>query len=161
MQHEIPKEVMAIAKALNDAGFRAYLVGGCVRDMLLERTPKDWDIATDATPEKIQKLFPESVYENTFGTVGIKIPTPERVGTPTGTPTVPSEQGVGADSVDPTLKIVEVTTFRRDGGYADKRHPDSVTFAKTIEEDLARRDFTVNALAWDMGGSSVIRHPTI
>ena len=88
------------------------------------REPKDWDITTDAKPQEIQKIFPESVYENKFGTVAIK----------TG-------------SENEKLKIVEITTFRIEGKYTDKRHPDEVKFAKTIEEDLARRDFTINAIA--------------
>lgn len=129
MKKQFPVEVAELAAELAKAGFSAYLVGGCVRDMLLKREPKDWDIATDATPDEIQKLFPESVYENQFGTVGIK----------TG-------------SEDPRLAIVEITTFRTESGYSDKRHPDEVRFAKTIEEDLARRDFTMNAIAMDMAG---------
>lgn len=124
LDFEIPKEVRAVAGLLEMNGFKAYLVGGCLRDLLMNRIPKDWDIATDAKPQEIQKIFPESVYENNFGTVGVK-----------------------TDSEDPTLKIIEVTTFRKDGNYSDSRHPDEVTFAKTIEEDLARRDFTVNAMA--------------
>jgi tRNA nucleotidyltransferase (CCA-adding enzyme) len=129
---EIPKEVRGVMGVLAEAGHQAYLVGGCVRDMRLKRDPKDWDVATDATPEEIQKLFPESVYENTFGTVGIK-----------------------TDSEDPKLKIIEVTTFRIESAYTDKRHPDQVKFAKTIEEDLARRDFTVNAMAMTVDGDIV------
>jgi len=117
-------EVMHTAVALEAAGFKAYLVGGCLRDLLLGREPDDWDIATNATPQEIQEVFPDSVYENNFGTVGIK-----------------------TDSEDSRLKIIEITTFRLEGKYTDKRHPDGVTFAKTIEEDLARRDFTMNALA--------------
>lgn len=117
-------EIKRVSRALLDAGFEASLVGGCVRDILLKIEPKDWDITTNATPEEIQKLFPESVYENNFGTVGVK-----------------------TDSLDPKLKIVEITTYRLEGKYTDKRHPDEVVFAKTIEEDLARRDFTVNAMA--------------
>jgi len=118
------KEVSAILNALKEAGFDAYLVGGCVRDLFLKKEPKDWDITTSANPEEIKKLFPESVYENEFGTVGVK-----------------------TDSKDDSLKIIEVTTFRVEGGYSDSRHPDEVKFAKTVEEDLARRDFTINALA--------------
>ncbi|NCN53261.1 HD domain-containing protein, partial [Candidatus Wolfebacteria bacterium] len=122
------KEILEIIHKLLAADFEAYLVGGCVRDLLLENPPagepKDWDITTNAKPEEIQKLFKESVYENEFGTVGIK----------TG-------------SNDPTLKIVELTTFRKEGKYTDKRHPDTITFAKTLEEDLSRRDFTINAMA--------------
>lgn len=125
MRDLIPKEVGEVPKTLEKAGFEAYLVGGCVRDLLLGREPKDWDIATNAKPEEIQKLFPDSVYENKFGTVGVK-----------------------TDSVNKQLKVVEVTTFRLEDKYTDKRHPDEIKFAKTIEEDLARRDFTINALAF-------------
>lgn len=121
---EISQEIIKISQKLQKAGYAAYLVGGCVRDILLGRRPKDWDIATDAKPTEIQKLFPESVYENQFGTVGVK-----------------------TESKDESLKIVEITTFRLEGKYSDKRHPDEIKFAKTIEEDLARRDFTINAMA--------------
>ena len=127
MENEIPKEIHSIAATLEKAGHKAYLVGGCVRDLLLRRTPADWDIATDATPEKIQKLFPQSVYENLFGTVGVK---------------TQNEKG--------ETVVVEATTFRREGKYTDKRHPEEIRFTKTIEEDLARRDFTVNAMALDI-----------
>lgn len=137
-----------IAKALHKNGHSAYLVGGCIRDLLLENQPKDWDITTNARPEEVQKLFPDSVYENDFGTVGVKIPTPKGVGTPT--------RSVGADSDNPTLKIVEITTFRLEGKYTDKRHPDEIKFAKTVEEDLSRRDFTVNALAFDLAENKII-----
>jgi putative nucleotidyltransferase with HDIG domain len=128
----VPEEVVAVSKALAEAGFEAYLVGGCVRDMLLAREPKDWDVATDAKPAEVQKLFPESVYENDFGTVGIK-----------------------TESEDPRLKIIEVTTYRIESEYTDKRHPDEVKFAANIEDDLSRRDFTVNALAMDMKGDVI------
>ncbi|MGC9610860.1 MAG: HD domain-containing protein [Minisyncoccia bacterium] len=124
MEVKIPKEIKGISKKLKDNGYQAYLVGGCVRDLFLKRAPKDWDIATDAAPAEIQKIFPDSVYENDFGTVGVK-----------------------TDSEDEKLKIVEITTFRLEGKYSDKRHPDEVKFAKKIEDDLARRDFTINALA--------------
>lgn len=123
-KEKIPDEIKKITDKLIKAGFQAYLVGGCVRDLLLKRKPKDWDITTNAKPEEIQKIFPESIYENTFGTVGIK-----------------------TDSQDSTLKVIEITTFRREEKYSDLRHPDKIEFAKTIEEDLARRDFTVNAMA--------------
>lgn len=126
MHYSIPDEVRRVAEALHKGKFEAYLVGGCVRDLILGREPKDWDIATNAKPEAIQELFDDSVYENQFGTVGVK-----------------------TESDDPRLKIVEVTTFRIEGKYTDKRHPDEVRFAKTIEEDLSRRDFTVNAMAID------------
>ncbi len=130
----VPEEIGAIGTALNGAGFEAHLVGGCVRDFLLGREPKDWDIATNALPEDVQKLFPDSVYENAFGTVGIK----------TG-----SENSLYA--------VVEVTTYRTEGAYRDMRHPDSVSFVKTIEEDLARRDFTVNAMAMKIGEKMTVK----
>lgn len=131
---KIPDEVIRIASVLAGAGHEAHLVGGCVRDTLLGREPKDWDIATNAVPEEILKLFPDSVYENEFGTVGVK-----------------------TESEDPKLKVIEVTTYRTEGAYKDMRHPDAVSFVKTVEEDLSRRDFTVNALALPaVGGSAPI-----
>ena len=120
----IPKEILDVYLKLKEAGFEAFFVGGCVRDILLNKEPKDWDIATNATPDEIQNIFPDSVYENQFGTVGVK-----------------------TSSEDPRLKIVEITTYRLEGKYSDKRHPDEIKFAKTIEEDLSRRDFTINAMA--------------
>lgn len=136
MSFNIPPIINVTAATLQKNGHKACLVGGCVRDLLLNRTPKDWDITTDATPEEIQRLFPESVYENQFGTVGVK-----------------------TESDDLTLKIIEITTFRLEGRYTDKRHPDGVRFAKTVEEDLARRDFTINAIALDMEGTPALVDP--
>jgi tRNA nucleotidyltransferase (CCA-adding enzyme) len=129
---DIPKEVAEASRTLVEGGFEAHLVGGCVRDILLGREPKDWDIATNAKPEEIQKLFEDTVYENDFGTVGVK-----------------------TESEDPKLGVIEVTTYRIEGKYTDKRHPDDVKFAKTIEEDLSRRDFTVNAIAMDLKGAII------
>ena len=126
MSFSVPKEVSLVATKLRDAGFEAYLVGGCVRDLLLGKTPKDWDITTNAKPEQIQSIFPESFYENDYGTVGVK----------TG-------------SEDLTLSIVEVTPYRTESGYSDKRRPDKVEFGDSLEADLARRDFTINAIALD------------
>jgi poly(A) polymerase/tRNA nucleotidyltransferase (CCA-adding enzyme) len=121
---QIPLEVIEIVKKLYQANFEAYIVGGCIRDLLLGKKPKDWDVATNAKPQQIQKIFPDSVYENEFGTIAVK---------------------TGSENSD--LKIIEVTTLRKEGKYSDKRHPDEIKFAKTIEEDLSRRDFTINALA--------------
>ncbi len=121
----IPKPIVTVAQTLEQGGFEAWLVGGCVRDMFMKRAPKDWDIATSANPEQIQALFPDSFYTNTFGTVGVK----------TG-------------SEDASLAIVEVTPFRTESDYVDGRRPNSVTFTQTIEEDLGRRDFTINSLAF-------------
>lgn len=121
---QIPNEAFQISTILSQAGYQAYLVGGCVRDLLRGVEPKDWDITTDALPEKILELFPESLYENTFGTVAVK-----------------------TESENEAVRLIEVTTFREDGDYSNKRHPESVSFTKNIEDDLARRDFTVNAIA--------------
>ena len=127
-ENTIPAEVIEIVVRLGGAGHRAYPVGGCVRDLLRGEKPKDWDVATSAKPEEITALFPESFYENKFLTVTVK-----------------------TESEDPALKEIEVTTFRAEGKYTDKRHPDEVRFAETLEEDLSRRDFTINAMALDIG----------
>src|SRR3989344_2446747 len=133
----IPKEVKETIKTLNGAGFEAYAVGGCVRDFIIGREPYDWDITTNAKPEEIGKLFTKSVYENDFGTVAIN-----------------------TESNDPKLKIIEITTYRVEEKYTDKRHPDSVKFTSKLEEDLARRDFTINAIALQ-APSSKLQTPKI
>lgn len=127
LKFKIPAEVTAVTGALKKAGFEAYLIGGCVRDLFLGLVPKDWDVTTNATPEKIQAIFPETFYENTFGTVGV----------------------VNKETTDETLRVVEVTPYRTEAGYSDKRRPDSVLFSEHIEDDLKRRDFTINAVAYD------------
>jgi len=129
---KIPREVEEIVAKLVDAGFEAYPVGGCVRDLLRNVTPYDWDVTTSAKPEEILHLFPESFYENAFLTVTVK----------TG-------------SEDPALKEIEVTTYRNEGKYTDKRHPDEVNYAKTLDEDLSRRDFTINAMALTLTGDVI------
>src|SRR3989344_4704538 len=106
---EIPEEVRNVSRVLDEAGFENYLVGGCVRDLLIGRKPKDWDIATVATPEEIIKLFPHTFYENEYGTVGV----------------------VNEDAKDESLKTVEVTPFRLESEYSDFRHPDKVKWGKT------------------------------
>lgn len=123
----IPQEVKSIIKKLAAEKFEAYIVGGCVRDILQGKTPADWDIATNAKPEEIKKIFPDSFYENKFLTVTVL-----------------------TKSKNPKLKEIEITTFRSEAKYTDKRHPDEIKFAKTLEEDLARRDFTMNAIALDI-----------
>ncbi len=128
----IPSAVAKVAKTLEEGGLEAYFIGGCVRDLLLKRTPKDWDIATNATPEKIAALFTETFYENDYGTVGVV-----------------------TDSTDESLKVVEVTPYRLEGGYSDKRRPDSVAWSNKLEDDLKRRDFTINAIA--LNGAGEIR----
>jgi len=129
---EIPKEVRSVVNKLKKDNFEAYIVGGCVRDFLRGKKAEDWDVTTSARPKEIQKMFPKSFYENKFLTVTVQ----------TG-------------SQDPKLKEVEITTYRLEAKYTDKRHPDQIKFAKTIKEDLARRDFTVNALAMDIDGKII------
>jgi poly(A) polymerase len=116
-----------VCRRLRGAGYQAYLVGGCVRDILLGRAPEDFDVSTDATPERVGQLFPESL----------------SVGAQFGVMIVTDHSGAG-DSAQ-----VEVATFRSDVGYSDGRHPDRVVYATSAEEDVKRRDFTINALLLD------------
>lgn len=131
MHFHIPEEVIKATKTLKDRGFEAYLVGGCVRDLLTEKKPKDWDIATNAKPEEIQALFVKTVYENNFGTVAV----------------VNEELGL-----DDPLRVIEITPYRTESNYSNNRHPDSVSFSENLEEDLKRRDFTMNAIAVEIKG---------
>lgn len=156
MKAKIPSEIIDIAEKLNEASFQAYLVGGCVRDLIMGFEPKDWDIATDARPEEIQKIFPDSVYENQFGTVLVKLK-PQIIAD--GTQKNAEEKNPLNSALsqrESAVKTVEITTFRQEGKYTDKRHPDEIKFAKTIEEDLGRRDFTINAMALEIQNSEII-----
>lgn len=120
MKDLIPKAVKQIYQKLEDNNFEVYFVGGCVRNLLMKLPVKDWDLTANATPQDLLKLFPDGFYNNAFGTVGIPL---------------------GEKSV------VEITTYRTEQGFSNKRHPDKVSWGKTIEEDLGRRDFTMNAIA--------------
>jgi len=128
---QIPPEVVRVTEGLEKAGFEAWVVGGCVRDLLLGRTPKDWDVTTNATPEEVQAAFPHTYYTNEFGTVGVV-----------------NDPPAGGQAIDESLKVIEVTPYRLEGKYSDARRPDSVQFSRHIEDDLKRRDFTINALAY-------------
>ena len=119
----IPRDVADLLRALRTAGFGAYVVGGAVRDVIAGRVPADWDLATEATPDQLRALFPSATYENRFGTVGVQ-------------------------TIDGVVR--EITTFRADSGSSDSRRPDEVTFLPRIEGDLARRDFTINAIAFGL-----------
>jgi len=136
----IPEEVKSIIDKLKKSGFEAYIVGGCVRDFLRNVEPADWDVATNAKPKEIQKIFPKNFYSNQFFTVTVQ--------TESKKPNL-KELKEDKSSFRPFTNVreVEITTYRSEAKYTDKRHPDQVKFAKTIEEDLARRDFTINALA--------------
>src|SRR3989344_5613347 len=105
---QVPPEVLKITEKLEKSRFEAWIVGGCVRDLLLSRKPNDWDVTTNATPEQIQALFEKTFYENAFGTVGV----------------------VNEQATDETLKVVEVTPYRLEGKYSDARRPDSVVFSQ-------------------------------
>lgn len=128
----IPASVQQLLATLWDAGYAAFVVGGSLRDVLLGTSPKDWDLATSALPEATLGAFPGAVYENAFGTVAVR-------------------------TDDLTVGDVEITTFRSDHDYADFRRPHLVEFTDSIEADLARRDLTVNAMAW---GASAGAAPT-
>jgi poly(A) polymerase/tRNA nucleotidyltransferase (CCA-adding enzyme) len=122
LRGNVPQGALEVVTRIAEAGGQAYLVGGCLRDLLLERSPKDWDIATDLQPAQVKPLF-RKVHE---------------VGAAFGTLLVPRHDGV-----------YDVTTFRTEGNYTDGRHPDRVAYTSRLLDDLQRRDFTINAMAWD------------
>ncbi|MCL4359855.1 CCA tRNA nucleotidyltransferase [Patescibacteria group bacterium] len=128
----LPQPAQNIIDTLKKKGYEAYAVGGSVRDLIMKRPTKGWDFTTDATPEQILEVFPDSFYDNQFGTVGIKLYEP------------------GTDPKNPVLKdIYEITTFRSEKEYTDHRHPDNILWGTSLTEDLSRRDFTINAIAYD------------
>jgi putative nucleotidyltransferase with HDIG domain len=144
----IPKYVTRVTKTLEKAGFESFLVGGCVRDLIMDRIPKDWDITTNAKPEEIIPLFDKTIYENKFGTVGVCILK------------VKSKSDMDTDvthvTPSPEYHILEVTPYRTESKYSDFRHPDEVLFSNNIEDDLKRRDFTINALAYNPSKGQII-----
>lgn len=133
VRNDIPNEVQFVADTLENGGFEAYLVGGCVRDLLIGKTPKDWDITTNAHPEEIEGLFEETFHNNDYGTVGVV-----------------------NDTEDERVKVVEVTPYRKESGYSDSRRPDIIEFGVSLEEDLKRRDFTINAIAFRLSGETLV-----
>jgi len=138
MTYLLPKEVNDVLEKVNKTGFKIYIVGGAVRDLFMNKTVHDWDFTTDAQPEDILKIFPDAFYDNKFGTVGVPVqPTSE----------------VGFDSSE--VNVFEITTMRKEGIYEDSRHPTEVGWTDKIEEDLARRDFTINAMALDATGNII------
>jgi putative nucleotidyltransferase with HDIG domain len=136
---EIPPEIRFVTDTLEHAGFEAYLVGGCVRDLYRSVTPKDWDVTTNAKPEEIMGLFSNTFYENEYGTVGVV------------NESIPED-----DQVRASLRVVEVTPYRKEGAYSDFRRPDQVRFSGTLDDDLLRRDFTMNAIAYNVSKGELV-----
>lgn len=139
MKYPIPEHVSRVTLALKNKGFDSFVVGGSIRDLIMNRIPKDWDITTNANPEQIIQIFSEEsfkiVYENNFGTVMI----------------------IKEDEpMDSPIRQIEITPYRRETTYSDYRHPDAIEFADHIEEDLMRRDFTMNAVAYDIQNDIII-----
>lgn len=122
---KLPKAVLDFMAVFQKSKHQIYIVGGAVRDLLLDKPADNWDFTTDATPEEILKLFPDGYYNNQFGTVGV------------------------TQKINNQELIFEATTFRKESDYKDNRHPGTIEWAKTLEEDLARRDFTINSIAYD------------
>lgn len=124
----LPKYIVQIMDTFKKNGYQVFVVGGAVRDLLLKKEVDNWDLTTNAKPEEIIKLFPESFYHNQYGTVTIPLKVEKKDSKPI---------------------FIEVTPFRKESHYQDFRHPKKIVWAKTLEEDLARRDFTINAIAFD------------
>ncbi len=127
----LPTTAQHIIDTMHKKGFQCYAVGGSVRDTLLGKGTKGWDFTTNATPEQVLGIFPDSFYDNQFGTVGVKI------------------YSTGKDTSVKPDDIYEITTYRSEKEYSDFRHPDKITWGVTLAEDLSRRDFTINAIATD------------
>jgi tRNA nucleotidyltransferase (CCA-adding enzyme) len=120
---QLPDSVKDILTKFDQSGYQIYIVGGAVRDIIMGRPTNDWDFTTNATPDEILKVIPDGYYDNVFGTVGL--------------------------TIEGFEKPFEITTYRTEQGYSDARHPDKIKWGKTLEEDLSRRDFTINSLAID------------
>lgn len=182
---KIPEYVTHVTKTIERAGFEVFLVGGCVRDLIIGRNPKDWDITTNAKPEEIIQLFEKTIYENSFGTVGVCIPIETNLSekdnvtretshknlievTHETKSDVTHKMGLNRSNLFKEVRpsnnnvtrateynIVEVTPYRIEANYSDFRHPDKVKFSDNIKDDLQRRDFTINALALDNKGQII------
>jgi len=164
---QIPEYVTHVTETIQNAGFEVFLVGGCVRDLIMSevhneyknrKIPKDWDITTSAKPEEIIPLFDKTIYENKFGTVGVCIPivTCETEKRESGVQNNTSVDNLANNPVNKGIvtcetkyHILEVTPYRIEAKYTDNRHPDDLMFSDKIEDDLKRRDFTINSLAYN------------
>jgi len=148
---KIPEYVSRVTDTLKKANFEAFVVGGCVRDLIIGKEPKDWDITTNAKPDEIINLFEKTVYENKFGTVRVFWPIKDIMDKKQAIVTCETiENKTDNVSSETKYNIVEVTPYRTEAIYTDFRHPDEISFSDNIEEDLKRRDFTINALALDV-----------
>lgn len=168
MIQNLPPAVLSIVKIFIEKNFEVYLVGGSVRNMLLGKAVKDWDLTTNATPEEMLQMFPHAFYDNSFGTVGIPVILTEQIGVTEVEGSADAQRNEverasvgGNDRQDPGFEnskqsVVEVTTFRTERAYKDSRHPSEVSWGKTIDEDLQRRDFTINAIAYDLQKEELI-----
>ncbi len=132
---KLPNEVIELLNVFKKNSFQIYIVGGAIRDLLSNKLVDNWDFTTNATPEQILKMFPDAFYNNVYGTVSIPVKT----------------QNVA--SLQKSI-VFEITPFRKESDYSDSRHPEKIEWAKTIEEDLSRRDFTINSIAYD--GKNII-----
>lgn len=142
MKFKLDVGVAKIVEILEAKGYEAWIVGGAVRDLLLGMPAYDWDVTTNATPEEIAPLFPESFYDNEYGTVKV------------AGKHIREQFGLKEGEIKDE-ELYDITTYRSESGYSDKRRPDSVEWGKTVEEDLKRRDFTINAMAIDIKGKLV------
>lgn len=142
MKFKFDVGAVKIVETLEKAGFEAWIVGGAVRDLLLDIPSADWDVTTNATPEVIEPLFTESFYDNDYGTVKV------------AGKHLREQFDIPEGEIDDSI-LYDITTFRSESEYSDKRRPDSVEWGKTIEEDLKRRDFTINAIAINLKGEIV------
>src|ERR1700675_4156639 len=145
---------ISVVRTLRERGHQAFLCGGCVRDILLGRAPADYDVTTDATPDEVMRIFPETYAVGAqFGVVLVPVPGGD---VSDGDPGSTGDGRGGAEGSQLTMTglaskagVIEVATFRSDVGYSDGRHPDEVRFSKDPREDVARRDFTINGLLMD------------
>jgi poly(A) polymerase/tRNA nucleotidyltransferase (CCA-adding enzyme) len=147
---KVPKEVSYVTNTIEAGGFEAYLVGGCVRDLIMDREPNDWDVTTNAKPDEIIALFGKTIYENDFGTVGVCVS--RETGISEEVSHVTQEEGVLRETSE--YMIIEVTPYRTEAKYSDFRHPDEIKFSDKLVDDLKRRDFTINALALSLSDKS-------
>jgi tRNA nucleotidyltransferase/poly(A) polymerase len=150
MHAKIPPSVHAFMQTIREHKFEVYIVGGAVRDMLLGLETTDWDFTTNATPEQIQHIFPDSFYHNTYGTVTVKWKADDSLKIKVQSSKVNElKDRITNSDIESVEFLFEITPYRTEHSYTDNRRPDTVLWAEDVKEDLARRDFTMNAMAYD------------